>query len=151
PPSPCPTVWFVFLFRVTDSLNADPDQLSQRLPPLDLSSLTPHSGSASPRTHVGELDPLLAPRGPEHPIARHRDPSEGDSRAREGATPEEERGPGRDGDSGLAAACGERRPQAGLEERQLGLQGRGSWTELRGPLTAQWIRHKHEFRNTRPW
>ncbi|XP_072406254.1 alpha-tubulin N-acetyltransferase 1 isoform X2 [Chiloscyllium punctatum] len=137
--------------RVADSLNADPDQLSQRLPPLDLSSLTPHSGSASPRTHVGELDPLLAPRGPEHPIARHRDPSEGDSRAREGATPEEERGPGRDGDSGLAAACGERRPQAGLEERQLGLQVRGSWTELRGPLTAQWIRHKHEFRNTRPW
>ncbi|XP_048375991.2 alpha-tubulin N-acetyltransferase 1 isoform X2 [Stegostoma tigrinum] len=136
-----------------DSPTAEPDQLTQRPPPLDLRGLTRDSDSDSPWVQTpcaGNLDTPLAPRALERPATGQRAPSEGEPRAGEGGRlewPEE-----RDGD--VAAACDNQQAQACREEQQTRLQagkGRGSWTDLRGPLSAQWIRHKHEFRNTRPW
>eukprot|EP00061_Rhincodon_typus_P013023 g39127.t1 len=140
-----------------DSPAAELDQLTQRLPPLDLRGLTHDLDSVSARIRtpcVGNLDTPLAPRALERPVTGHQAPSEGEPRTGEGGRlgwPEER-------DSDVAAACDNQQSQpqaqACREERQTRLQagkGRGSWTDLRGPLSAQWIRHKHEFRNTRPW
>ncbi|XP_078422869.1 alpha-tubulin N-acetyltransferase 1 isoform X1 [Cetorhinus maximus] len=149
---------------VMDPPTSPLDQPTQRVPSLDLKGLTCDSDSNRMPVYTGDFEPPLAPRALERPLTELRVQKEMSSLAREARAREtpglgkpEERPVGgtRDGDGKVAS------PQQPQHEEEAARQPgpysgkeQGSsvpWVELGVPLSAQWIRRKHEFRNTRPW
>ncbi|XP_067865749.1 alpha-tubulin N-acetyltransferase 1 isoform X2 [Heterodontus francisci] len=150
-----------------DSLTSELDQATHCVPPLDLKGLTCdsdlHWNRAPPSAKDSEPPP--APRVPEQPVPGQRaqievaplakDPQE----AAPGLRKPEERpaerllaeGGVRDNDGKDPAV---QRPRKEEEAAQQSGKERSTairWAELGVPVNAQWIRYKHEFRNTRPW
>uniref|UniRef100_UPI00398F7EA1 alpha-tubulin N-acetyltransferase 1 isoform X2 n=1 Tax=Pristiophorus japonicus TaxID=55135 RepID=UPI00398F7EA1 len=162
----------------TDSPARGPDQLIRCVPPLDLESLpcdSPSQRSQAPLPSAGDCEPPPAPRPPEKPLPGERAWPEEAPLAKGqlsgGGNPPDAapwlgkagggsaEGPPVEGGSGDSEEQDPdqrpRRDQAtawssgsyGGKERGGGI----SWAELGVPINAQWIRHKQEFRNTRPW
>ncbi|XP_038671223.1 alpha-tubulin N-acetyltransferase 1 isoform X1 [Scyliorhinus canicula] len=138
-------------------VTSQPDQPTQNVPPLDLKGLTCDSDSNRKPPCAGDIEPPPAPRGPERSLVGQRDPKAVSPLAENTQTWEgpslgkpEERphvGRSRDGDRQVASV-----QQAQREEEAASLRGAAiPWVELGVSLSAQWIRRKHEFRNTRPW
>ncbi|GCB68220.1 hypothetical protein scyTo_0008191 [Scyliorhinus torazame] len=138
-------------------VTSQPDQPTQYVPPLDLEGLTCDSDSNRKPPCAGDIEPPPAPRGPERPLDGQRDPKAvsplaKNPQALEGPSlgkpeqPPHVGGP-RDDDRKVTSA-----QQAQREDEAASLRGSAiPWVELGVSLSAQWIRRKHEFRNTRPW
>ncbi|XP_078075236.1 alpha-tubulin N-acetyltransferase 1-like [Mustelus asterias] len=148
---------------VTDIPTSQPDQPAQSVPPLDLKGLTCDSDSnRNQMPCAGDFELPLAPRGPRRPLTAQQaqkvvSPLAKEAQAQENpspAKPEEHLCVGGARDSKGKVAAVHRAPHEEGAARLYGEKERGStvpWVGLGVPLSAQWIRHKHEFRNTRPW
>ncbi|XP_067830103.1 alpha-tubulin N-acetyltransferase 1 [Heptranchias perlo] len=155
----------------TESPPSEPEPQTQHVPPLDLGGLRgdrawptrdsppPAPGVQKPVPGQGaENEPAppeeAAPGGGANGASGRRDPlpSEPTPRDAGAGLGKTAGGPRSNGKDPVERPLPEQKaaqPPALSSGKQR--SGAVSWAELGVPVNAQWIRHKHEFRNTRPW